>query len=144
MNTKTKLYIALGVFVVFVILPLAGYGLRIAFAPVKGVTEAAEQVFSGGRMVYDYERFFNLCAAVQGFEDKIDAQKELMKVTTSDDQKNMILVNLSGLTSQRANAVREFNAKSKHAMTTARWKSDGLPSKLPPANYDGLNKTYCE
>lgn len=133
----------LGVMIILGATGLLNSAYRYVTAEWFGIVDAEVQIESGANRRFQYDKFFNLCSEVQAVEDKIDAQNELLDRDLSDVQKNMIITNLSGLQSARADAIRQYNADARKDYTSARFLDNDLPVQLPTAAYNGDNKTKC-
>lgn len=102
---------------------------RYYTAEVRGVVSAEEQIESAGSRITNYEHFYDLCAAVQGHEDALDAQHRAIE-SAGGDEAERIRANIAGLEAQRNRAIRRYNADARKAYTRARFLGEDLPREL--------------
>ena len=120
------------------------WAFRYHTAEIAGVTDAKVQQQSGGNRVFQYERFYNICARVQSAEAVIDSQKALAaNMKDGDERLGNIMVTIGGAEAGRAKAITEYNAASAQVQTAGQFKANNLPHRLSLAAYNGTNKTHC-
>lgn len=141
-------WVAAGVLAVFVLygsLALAGWGWRWVAAPIEGAVGAREEIQSGEFRVAAYERFFNLCSAVQSHEAQLDALHAELEDADKDDL-SRIRSNITGVRSQRLRLIREYNSEAARDYTTGQFRSADLPDRLTANDYpeesEGTRCTY--
>lgn len=119
-----------------------GWGWRWVAAPIEGAVGAREEIQSAEFRIAAYERFFNLCAAVQSHEAQIDAlQAELDEA--SEEDKSRIRSSLTGVRAQRMRLIREYNSEATRDYTTGQFRDADLPARLEPTDYPEEGGTTC-
>lgn len=139
-----KALIGVGVAGAIVLVVGGGWAYRYFTAPIEGALEQRETVQSGGSRIYNYNRFFSLCASVQSFEDQIDSQEQLLENTSDEDHLSMIRRNISGLNAQRQNTIATYNSEARAIETGGQFRDDGLPESINRDLYNGSNRTSCQ
>lgn len=119
-------------------LDLGGLVYQERTAEMRGQSNAERQIESAAARIAAYEKFHDLCAAIQAREDAMDAVRAN---TAMDDARkaNALTANQT----QRASLIAEYNADSRKDYTAARFKDSDLPWALDRAPYDGTNPTSC-
>lgn len=117
------------------------WGFGVIFAPQIGKGEARKTINSGDFRITAYNRFFDLCASVQGLEGQLDAQKALLPDTTGDTR-DRILTNIAGIEGARAQAIAQYDADARKDYTIGQFRSNNLPYQLPVGAYTG-GRTSC-
>lgn len=115
--------------------------VRWVSAPTRGKLQAREQINSGAFRIAAYNHFFDLCAAVQSDEARLEAQYVSLSTATGEDVAR-IQANIAGITSDRADAVNEYNADASKDYTVGQFKSSKLPYQLD-ATYTRGDHTSC-
>lgn len=128
------------VFMGMILLALFNYAWRYYMAPVAGRANAEWKIESANSRIDGYERFFDQCSAIQGYEGSIAVQEQALKAVTSPEDKSRITTVLAGLRAQRIRAIAQYNADARKAYTIARFKDSGLPNQINDT--DGGN-TVC-
>lgn len=141
---KKGVLIGVGVAATIALVVGGGWAYRYFSAPIEGALQQRETVQSGGSRIYNYNRFFNLCASVQSYEDQIDSQQQLLNNTNDEDHVSMIRRNISGLNAQRQNAIATYNAEARAIETGGQFRDDGLPETISRNLYNGSNRTSCQ
>lgn len=119
---------ALGVFCTF----LFGGGSWLT-APFRGASEKREQTTgSGAFRIATYQRYFDLCTAVQNAEASLKALEE-EKPDASDTRKAQIATSATAIKAQRAASVNEYNSMSAQEHREP-FKDKNLPYKLDVAD----------
>jgi hypothetical protein len=110
-----------------------GFGLFSAgTAEVRGETGVRERtVADGNYRIAAYDRFFDLCAAVQAKEDAITAL-EAQQADATGTSKARITDNLLALTTSRASLIRKYNADAAKEGTRGQFRASSLPYTLDP------------
>jgi len=125
-------------------LPVGLWEAHVALSDHIGKGNAEIQINSAGSRIVNYDHYFNLCASVQNAEASIDAQTDLLKTTTNDDEKGRINANIAALQTVRATGINQYNADSGKEYTEARFKASNLPYRLDTASYKaGSEHTQC-
>ena len=113
--------------------------LQKGTADFRGGVAATESVKANGAYrIAAYEKFYDQCAAVQGFETTIEALENELPTATPERQA-IIQSTLTGLQSARGNAIFQYNADARKTDTQANFKSSTLPFQLDP----NQEKTTC-
>lgn len=121
------LVLALVVGLIFGVAAFRGYT-----APFFGRMDAEVQIESAESRIANYNRFFDQCAAVQGYEHQIEVLQEQLDETPADDRDeiNRLRQSIAGLRGQRARAIAEYNADASKSYTAARFHASNLPYRL--------------
>lgn len=125
----------IGVIALFAVI----YGVRYYSAEPVGKVEMEVSTTNGPAQEFSYNRFFDQCAAIQGYEDAIASQRELLKTAQSDDY-SRINTNIGAITAERNRAIAQYNADARKIKTLARFKDNGLPNFID--SHD--EKTSCQ
>ena len=110
-------------------LSIAGWAWKYNTATVRGVVDAEVRIESGDNRIYSYENFFDQCASIQGYEQALVAQKEVLAQAKGDEAVH-IRATIAAITAQRARAIMQYNVDAAKAYTKARFFDDQLPRKL--------------
>jgi hypothetical protein len=111
-------------------------------ADTRGKVQAQQQIKSGANRIQPYDHFFNLCAAVQTDEARLEAQYQVLAAGPSQDERERILTNIAGIASDRADAINQYNADARKDYTIGQFRSSALPYQLPTGTYTkGVNTT---
>lgn len=115
--------------------------MRGATASFFGQADAEVQLESANSRIARYEHFFDLCGAIEGYEDQIAILTTQLATTDESDTKEMnrLRSTIAGLEGQRARAIRQYNADAQKDYTAARFRASKLPYQL---NVDGV--TRCD
>lgn len=112
------------------LLAIAGPAIRYFTADIRGRIDANETIKSGSNRIAQYDNFFNMCAAVQADEARLDAlEAESLQATTQED-KSRISANISGVLGHRAQLIAQYNANATKSYTSAQFRDSDLPYKL--------------
>lgn len=125
--------IALAVLIAAASMWIFGWGFfQRETADFRGETDQVEQISGDADYrIAAYERFFDLCAAVQTKESEIEAaQTELDSTDPSDYRKQQLNANITAATSARAELINEYNADAAKEDTAANFRASGLPHQL--------------
>ena len=107
-------------------------------AETRGKSNAETKIESAGSRIAIYEKFHDLCAAVQAREAAMDAIRA--NTTMDDDKKSTALM---ANEAQRGKLIAQYNSDGRKKHTSERFLSSDLPWSLFPAPYHGSNKTDC-
>lgn len=118
--------------VTFLVIGAASFGLRWALAGPKGELQAREQILSGDNRIRAYNHFFDQCASIQALESTLSASLDELASADQTNQDNIIRIqtNITGLRSQRARAVAEYNADASKNYTDGQFRSLSLPFQI--------------
>lgn len=133
-----------GAIVFFLVIALIVGGstwLKAVTAPFFGWAEAERQIESAPSRIANYNHFFDLCAAVEGYEDQIVVLQDQLDETGPDDTRevNRLRSTISGIEGQRARAIRQYNADATKDYTQARFRDSDLPYQL---SIEGVNDCH--
>lgn len=131
-----------GIIILCAAITAAVWGWRYATASTAGKVSARQQIQSGASRITAYDHFFNLCAAVQTDESRLDAQNIELATATGDDV-GRIQANIAGITADRAEAINEYNADARKSYTIGQFRSSSLPYQLPVGTYTKEAPTSC-
>lgn len=106
------------------------WGWRAVTAPIRGWITAEEQIESAESRRYNYNWFYNKCAAIQSYEDQIENTKDALEQTNDDEQRRRYERNLLALKNQYNQAINDYNATSRKHYTAARFKDENLPERI--------------
>lgn len=112
------------------------WGWLYSTAGVRGAVQAELKIESGDNRISSYEHFYDLCAAVQGYEQALIAQRAALAAGSDTNRTN---ANIAGITAQRARAIAQYNADANKSYTKARFLGDTLPRRLDV----NLETTQC-
>lgn len=118
--------------VVFGAVAAVSWSWRYFTAEVRGVVGAEERIQSAPSRIAAYDRFFDLCAAIQGHEGTIGAQQELLQSASATDAER-ITANIAALKGRRAQDIARYNADAAKDYTVGQFRSASLPYRLDPA-----------
>lgn len=127
----------LTVIVISVLAILVLLGIRYVMAPLFGIVQVQEQTNSGDYRMYNYEQYFNQCAAIQGYETAIDVQKESLQYYTDPADVARVKTNISAITAQRARAIAQYN------VDVAKVTKNKYFDKSLPLTLNVKDKTVC-
>lgn len=104
---------------------------RYFMAEPAGRASAEWQIESAGSRITSYNHYFDLCAAIQGYEGALISQQALLEVSPPADE-SRVLANIAGISAQRLRAIAQYNADANKAYTTARFLGAELPRRIDP------------
>ena len=124
-----------------VVMTVGGYAFKYYMAPVAGKANAEWKIESADSRVGNYEKYFDQCAAIQGYESAIEVQQEALKNATAPEDKSRLQTVIAGIKAQRSRAVAQYNADVRKAYTSGRFKDASLPQQID----DSISgsKTVC-
>ncbi len=117
-------------------LALANWGWKTHTAEIRGKANAEVQIESADSRISNYEHFFDLCAAVQGYEQAAAGQRAQIAAGV---EVSRAYTNLTGIQAQRSRAIAQYNADANKSYTKARFLGDTLPRRLDV----NLENTQC-
>ncbi|WP_410480716.1 hypothetical protein ACJ70E_16020 [Pseudomonas plecoglossicida] len=98
-------------------------------AEVSGRVNAEVQIESAPSRIANYEGYFDQCAAIQGYEASLVAQKATLAGLNGDDA-NRVRTVIAGITAQRSRAIAQYNVDVRKDYTKARFLDSGLPKVI--------------
>jgi hypothetical protein len=127
--------IVLGALAVVAVVAAVVVGLYFALwysAPARGALDARETIQGDGDFrIQAYNHFFNLCSDVQGLEGAHDATlRQLDLLGPDSDDRNRVVANLTGIESQRARSIADYNADARKNWTSGQFRDEDLPYQL--------------
>jgi hypothetical protein len=132
---KWQWIVVLGIIGIFVLIG-GSWAWRYYTAPIEGRVGAQEQIQSKEMMITAYNHFYDLYAKIQSYEVTLQAfNTQLAQVT--DKERERVLANIAGVTSQRARDIAQYNADAKKDYTIGQFRDKGLPYQL---NNEGKEK----
>lgn len=136
-----QLFIGLiGLLLLLAVLAGINWGWRYFTADVRGIVGAEEQRKAANFRLQAYNRFFDMCAAIQGHEATLKAQRTALDMATSPGEKERLRANIAGITAQRARTIARYNADAAKSYTLAQFKANSLPYRIKP----NQENTICE
>ena len=117
--------------------------VRYYSADVRGKVTARETILSGPSRIAAYNYFFNLCSAIQGHERALDALTNELDQTTLEKDRSRVISNITGLTSQRARSIAQYNVDARKDYTIGQFRDLSLPYQLPFIEYKKGVYTSC-
>ena len=139
--------ILFGFLILLAVIAAGGLAWRYYTAEVRGVVGAEERIESAPFRMSAYDHFFDLCASVQAYEGRLDAQiaqlEELQESNNASERDIMrVTTNIAGLRGQRIAAIHSYNADARKDYTIGQFRDSGLPYTLNADPYEG-EKTSC-
>lgn len=117
-------------------LSFALWGWLYGTAEIRGKVGAELKIESADNRISSYEHFYDLCAAVQGYEQALVAQAAAVTAGANPER---AAANIAGISAQRARAIAQYNADANKSYTKARFLGDTLPRRLDL----NLENTQC-
>lgn len=118
-----------------------GWGMfQRSTADFRGQTDAIERVQADGDFrIQAYDRFFELCSAVQADEGRIaNMESELAQEDLSDKRRGELRIALTAVRNARAEKIATYNADARREFTVGQFRSNDLPFEIDPEE-----KTTC-
>lgn len=140
-DIKWGFKILVAVVVAGVLLTLGGYAWKYIMAPVAGRANAEWKIESADSRIANYNKYFDQCATIQGYESAIEVQQATLATATEAADKSRIQTVIAGIKAQRSRAIAQYNADVRKVYTDARFKDSSLPSQIDDS-YQG-SKTVC-
>lgn len=111
-----------------------------ATADFRGETEQIEKTRADGDYrIGAYERFFDLCAAVQSKEAAIASLQQELETNPPAGRVTQVNATITAVRNSRAELINEYNADAAKTDTRAAFHASDLPHEL---DHD-LEKTTC-
>jgi hypothetical protein len=132
---RTGLTVIVGV-LALLIFTLGSWVWLYGTAEIRGRVGAEVKLESADSRIANYDHFYDLCAAVQGYEHALLSQRSALAAGISADR---AYTNMAGITAQRARAIAQYNADANKSYTKARFLGDTLPRRLDV----NLENTQC-
>lgn len=133
----------LGAIGVLLLLAGVGWGWRYYTASIEGRVGASEKIQSAPNRISAYDHFFNLCAGIRADEVSLDAQNDLLQVTSDTFQRTRVQTNIVGLIGHRASLIEEYNANARKDYTVGQFRDSNLPYQLQVNSYEKGYRTSC-
>lgn len=125
---SASLYLVFAV-LVLIVLSAGMLAWKYLTAEVSGRVNAEVQIESAPSRIANYESYFDQCAAIQGYEASLVAQKAALSGLTGDDASRIRTV-IAGITAQRSRAIAQYNVDVRKDYTKARFLDSGLPKAI--------------
>ncbi len=131
----------LGTIIVFASMWVFGWGFfQRSTADFRGETEAIERVQGDGDYRNAaYNAFFDRCASIQSFEDRIRILEDELTGNPTEQRRTEIQSALGAIKAQRAEEVRSYNADAAKDFTAGQFRDADLPHEI---DIEG-NDTTC-
>ncbi|PXY21148.1 hypothetical protein [Prauserella muralis] len=109
-----------------------GWGwFKRSTAEFRGTTEQRERtVADPDYRITAYDRFFDLCAAVQSKEATLAALQDELGTEPPTTRVTQIRANLTAVTAARAADINQYNADAEKAGTAGQFRASNLPYRL--------------
>ena len=135
-----------GKWLAFILLAIAvctvgSYAFKYYMAPVAGKANAEWKIESADSRIGNYEKFFDQCASIQGYESAIQVQQEALLAATTPEDKSRLNTVIAGIKAQRSRAIAQYNADVRKEYTAGRFKDASLPQQIDDS-VSG-SKTVC-
>lgn len=132
---------ALIVAVVLAAMWVFGWGwFSRATADFRGETNVTEQIHADGDYrITAYDKFFDLCAAVQSSESSIANLEAELETDPSDDRVEQLNASITAQRNNRSELITQYNADASKADTRANFLASDLPYQLDEDN----EETQC-
>lgn len=129
------------------VLAIAGLVVGLYFAvwysaDPRGSLSAREQTRgSGSYRIASYDHYFDLCASIQAFEDRIENTQDEMNIEPGPSPTRLAQLqqNLTAQNNQRDSLIRQYNTDATKEGTRAPFRDDDLPYQIDPDN----KETQC-
>lgn len=138
--------IALGAVTLIVVVTLAamwifGFGwFQRGTANFRGETAAIEQTRASGRFrVQAYDRFFDLCSAIQEDEGRVAALEQELAGSPTPERRTQVEASLTAVRSARNGKIRTYNNDAAKDFTVGQFRDNDLPYRLDP----NAKETVC-
>lgn len=118
--------------IVAVLVVVAGaWAVAYYTADTRGKISANERIKADPNFrIAAYDRFFDLCSAIQGDEGRISSQQELLTSTTSASRREQISANIAALKGSRIAKIQRYNADAARNYTIGQFRDSDLPYRL--------------
>lgn len=143
-ETSKALLWGLGGLVVLAVLIIAAWAIKYQTAEVRGKINAHETVQSANSRLANYNHFFDLCAAIQGYESALKVHRGTLELLVTDKASTVDIERtrtvISAVSAQRGRAIAQYNADARKQGTMGQFRDASLPYQL---NDDSAGKTQC-
>lgn len=134
--SRGALLLVVGVFLLIAVLLVGTFAFgwfSRETAEFRGSTAQTEQVQADPNFrIASYERFFNLCAAVQAKEAGIKEQEALLESASTPARREQLQTNLAALRTTRVQDIARYNADAAKTDTRGNFLASNLPYNLDP------------
>lgn len=143
-ETSKGLLIGLLVLALFAVAVTAIWFIKYQTAEVRGKINAHETVQSANSRLANYNHFFDLCAAIQGYESALKVHRATLaelvsaKADTHDIDRTRTVI--AAVSAQRGRAIAQYNVDARKEGTMGQFRDAALPYQL---NDDSAGKTQC-
>lgn len=147
MKTAT---IIIGSIALVLVLPLLVFGWSATIqwftAPFRGALDQREQIqASGDFRIYSYNHFYNLCRNVQEAQATHDNQADVLEsMAASEDGYARQRRTVAILKSEIEQRKQRYNADAAKEETTAAFRANNLPSRLPITSHTYGERANCQ
>lgn len=117
----------IGGFATLIIIGIIGYAFNWWFAPYKGKLEKRIEVQSGEYRKQAYEKFYDLCVAIQRKQVSLIAQQSLLETANN---KQRINTRIAALKAQLQSDISQYNMDARKIKTKGQFIGDDLPRKI--------------
>jgi hypothetical protein len=136
----TKLKIGALIVLGLIVLIVVPFAFRWLTAEPRGALDARERTkASGAFRIAAYDHFFDLCAAVQADEARIEALKQEYASNPTPQRQTQIEASLTAVRSSRAEKISRYNTDAAKGYTIGQFRS----AKLPPRLSTDQEETTC-
>lgn len=111
-------------------LDLGGRWYKSTTATFAGKADAERYIESGPVRIDAYNRFYDACAAIEGYEAAISAQTAALPGLTLEDASRTRAI-ITSITAQRSRAIAQYNADARKTDTLASFMASDLPYQIP-------------
>lgn len=128
----------IGIVILLLILPVAGWGLGVALSGPKGRGEQIKQINGANNRTFAQELFQQLIADIRAYDTQIGIQQNALNAhTTQDAEKNRLAQVVAGIQTQCVSTVQQYNAEARK-ISHERWRDSTLPEQIDTVdpNYD--------
>ena len=125
---------ALVLVLIFIVAPLATWGLKVAFSGPQG---RGDQIIKNNGEVNrtgKQEMFEELYADIKGYKVQIANSEDAVKGNTDPKDEGRLKSVVTGIKNQCVSVVEQYNAES-HKITSQDWKDYRLPYEINPSEY---------
>lgn len=110
-------------------------------ADFRGDVEATERTGgSGAFRITAYDHFYDLCAAIQGEEDRLESLRRELETNPSESRRNQLNATIAAVEAARDRKIREYNVDARKDYTLGEFRASDLPFELDPDQ----EETSCE
>lgn len=110
-------------------LVLVSGGMQYVTAAFRGEVAAEERTQGGDYRIAAYEHFYDLCAAVQADEDRLNNLRE-ERETADDARAAQLDTTITAVRNSRDSKIREYNSDARQEATRGQFRDSDLPYEL--------------